>query len=366
MTGVSFVVPVHNGGAHLAETLASIAAQADGRPMEVIVVEDGSQDGSAALLRSLAPVHSLVVIHGPRRGAAAAMNAGVRLARHPIICQVDQDVVLERGWMTALVDALDDPSVAAAQGCYTTDAEGSFFARVMGMDLEQRYGRLGTYPDHVCTGNTAYRAAALHEVGLFDDSLGYGYDNDLSYRLQAAGYRLTFCRDARSRHRWREGLSGYLDQQYGFGYGRLDVVARHPERYTGDAVSPPGMMGHPLVTGAAFCLVTADWIASTLWGRTFGLVSVGVVLLLALAAERAVAGVRAWRQFEDPAALAFPLVHLARNMAWVTAVLVWTGRRLLGRPVKPEHSMTARSVAVTTRTGRRRRGLPDSRESPAA
>ena len=64
--------------------------------------------------------------------------------------------------------------------------------------------------------------------------------------------------------------------------------------------------------------------------------------------------------------LAFPLVHLARNMAWVTAVLVWTGRRLLGRPVKPEHSMTARSVAVTTRTGRRRRGLPDSRESPAA
>ena len=79
MTGVSFVVPVHNGGAHLAETLASIAAQADGRPMEVIVVEDGSQDGSAALLRSLAAVYSLIVIDGPRRGAAAAMNAGVRL-----------------------------------------------------------------------------------------------------------------------------------------------------------------------------------------------------------------------------------------------------------------------------------------------
>ena len=43
MTGVSFVVPVHNGGPRLAETLASIAAQADGRPMEIIVVEDGSQ-----------------------------------------------------------------------------------------------------------------------------------------------------------------------------------------------------------------------------------------------------------------------------------------------------------------------------------
>ena len=363
MTGVSFVVPVHNGGAHLAETLASIAAQADGRPMEIIVVEDGSQDGSAALLRSLATVYSLIVIHGPRRGAAAAMNAGVRLASHPIICQVDQDVVLERGWMSALVEALDDPSVAAAQGCYTTDAEGSFFARVMGMDLEQRYGRVGAHPDHVCTGNTAYRASALHEVGLFDDSLGYGYDNDLSYRLQTAGYRLAFCRDARSRHRWREGLAGYLEQQYGFGYGRLDVVARHPGRYAGDEVSPPGMMGHPFVTAAALCLLAADRTAFALWGRTFGLVSVGVVLLLALAAERMVAGVRAWRQFDDPAALAFPLVHLARNVVWVMAVGVWTTRRLLGVPIRPEHSMTARAAAgPVTRVARSR----DSRESPAA
>ena len=81
MTGVSFVVPVHNGGAHLAETLASIAAQADGRPMEIIVVEDGSQDDSAALLQSLASVYPLIVMAGPRRGAAAAVNAGVRLRR---------------------------------------------------------------------------------------------------------------------------------------------------------------------------------------------------------------------------------------------------------------------------------------------
>ena len=147
--------------------------------------------------------------------------------------------MLERGGWPRSWLALDDPSVAAAQGCYIDDADASFFARVMGLDLEQRYARLEAHPDHVCTGNTAYRAAALHDVGLLDDSLGYGYDNDLSYRLQAAGYRLAFCRDARSRHRWRDGLAGYLAQQYGFGYGRLDVVARHPARYTGDAVSPP-------------------------------------------------------------------------------------------------------------------------------
>jgi cellulose synthase/poly-beta-1,6-N-acetylglucosamine synthase-like glycosyltransferase len=333
---------VHNGSAHLADTLASIAAQHDGRPMEIIVIEDGSTDGSAALLRSLEGTYGLILLAGERRGAAAAVNTGVRRASHPIICQVDQDVVLEPGWITPLVDALDDTTVAAAQGRYVTDADGSFFARVMGLDLEQRYARLGQHPDHVCTGNTAYRSAALHAVGLLDESLGYGYDNDLSYRLQAAGYRLTFCREARSHHRWREGLVGYLAQQYGFGYGRLDVVARHPLRVAGDAVSPAGMMGHPLVMGVALVLLATAAVLTTFSGESLGLGVAGAVLLLALAAERAVAGVRAWKQFGHAAALAFPLVHLMRDIAWVAAVLVWTTRRVLGRPLRPAHSMSAR------------------------
>jgi glycosyltransferase involved in cell wall biosynthesis len=345
MTGVSFVIPVHNGEACIAETIVSTAAQADGRPMEIIVVEDCSQDRSAALLHSLSATYPLIVLPGEGRGAAAAMNTGIRAASYPIICQVDQDVVLEAGWMSTLVSALDDPLVAASQGQYTTDVDGSFFVQVMGLDLEQRHARLGAHPDHVCTGNTAYRAKALHEVGLFADSLGYGYDNDLSYRLQAAGYRLAFCRDARSRHRWREGLTGYLAQQYGFGYGRLDVIARHPTRLRGDAVSPPGMMGHPIVTAAALSMLSAGSIADAFTGRSFGLFGVGVVLLLALALERTIAGICAWRQFGNAAALAFPVVHLARNIAWVAAVVVWATRRLLRRPLKPEHSMTARAVA---------------------
>jgi cellulose synthase/poly-beta-1,6-N-acetylglucosamine synthase-like glycosyltransferase len=342
MTGVSFVVPVHNGATCVAATVASIVAQADDRPMEIIVVEDGSVDESAAILRRLMEDYPLRVVPGPGRGAAAALNAGIRLAAHPIICQVDQDVVLEPRWMTTLIAALDDPAVAAAQGRYIADSRASFFARIMGLDLEQRYTRIGEYPDHVCTGNTAYRASALKAIGLLDDSLGYGYDNDLSYRLQAAGYRLAFCRDARSRHQWREGMKGYLVQQYGFGYGRLDVVARHPGRWTGDAVSPARMMAHPFLTAAAVFLLVGGALAAMVAGRTFGLVAAGITVLLALVVERAVAGIRAWRRFGDPTALAFPFVHLARDAAWVAAVLVWASRWALRRPFRPSDSMAAR------------------------
>ncbi len=334
MTGVSFVVPVHNGASCIAETLASIVAQADGRPMEIIVIDDASRDGSGALLQSLAQVYALTVVAGAGRGAAAAVNAAITIAAHPIVCQVDQDVVLERGWMATLVAALEDPAVAAAQGRYTTDRTASFFARVMALDLEQRYARLGGDSDHVCSGNTAYRADALRAVGLLDESLGYGYDNDLSYRLQAAGYRLAFCRDARSRHRWREGVAGYVAQQYGFGYGRLDVVARHPARLAGDAVSPSAMMAHPLVMGAALLLIAG------------GATGAGLALLALLAVERAVAGVRAWRVFGDPAALSFPVVHLIRDAAWIAAIVAWASRRVLRRPIKPEHSMAGRGVTI--------------------
>ena len=331
---VTFVVPVHNGAACLAETLISIAAQADGRPIEVIVVDDGSEDRSGEVLETLADRYRLTVVRGPRRGAAAAINSGMRFASHPIVCQVDQDVVLERGWLTNLLPAFDDPSVAAVQGCYTNDRNASFCSRVMAVDLEQRYAAMSGDPDHVCTGNTAYRVAALQAIGMLDESIGYGYDNDLSYRLTAAGYRLVFRKDARSRHRWRDGLRGYLLQQYGFGYGRLDLVARHPRRWTGDAVSPAMMMAHPLAMA----------LSAILFG--LGMASAGVLVLLVLAFERIVAGVAAWRTFGDPAGLAFPVVHLARDAAWLAAIAVWTVRRMSACPCEPAHSMSGRKAAT--------------------
>ena len=343
MDGVSFVVPVHNGAAWIRETLGAILRQADGRPMEVIVVDDRSRDGSAAILRQLASQWPLRIVAGDGRGAAAAINAGVRAARFPIVCQVDQDVVLKPGWMRRLVDELADPTVGAAQGYYESDPDATVCARAMSLDLEQRYASIGGRDtDHVCTGNSAYRAEALRQVGLFDETLGYGYDNDISYRLRQAGYRLTICRDARSVHRWREGLAGYLVQQYGFGYGRIDLVAKHPRRVGGDAVSPAGMMAHPLVMSMAVALsIGAACVA--LAGRSWRpLAAAAATLLAGLALERLAAGIRAARRFHDGTPLVFPLLHLGRDLAWVVALAMWSGRRLTRRQTKPWHSMHPR------------------------
>jgi len=199
----------------------------------------------------------------------------------------------------------------------------------------------------VCTGNSAYRAEALRRVGYFDETLGYGYDNDLSYRLRAAGYRLVFCRDAQSVHRWREGFGGYLVQQYGFGYGRIDLVAKHPRRITGDSVSPAGMMSHPVVMAIAMLSLLIGLVASVapmagLAWRPFALVAAALVAGLAL--ERLAAGISAARRFRDATPLIFPFLHLGRDAAWVAAIAVWLTRRAFGRRSSPADSMRPREI----------------------
>jgi len=341
------VVPVHNGAAFLRETLNAIFAQSDGRPMEVIVVDDRSRDGSADVLRQLSAIWPIRIVAGDGRGAAAAINAGIRAARHAVICQVDQDVVLRPGWMAVLVQALKDPDVAAAQGYYVTESTAPLLTRVMGFDLEQRYAAIpGRETDHVCTGNSAYRAAAVREVGLFDEHLGYGYDNDMSYRLRDAGYQLVICRAAKSAHRWREGFVGYCRQQYGFGYGRIDLVSKRPRRVTGDSVAPVAMMAHPIAAAiaiAGFMLAAAIAIA----GANGRLVWIAAgIILLALVAERLVAGMRAAIRFRDAAPLLFPVVHLVRDVVWVAAIATWCIRRLTGRSSVPADSMKPRPAAA--------------------
>lgn len=339
LPGVSFIMPVFDGGSWLGPALDAILAQRDGRPFEVIVVDDGSTDGSRALLRRYEEEGSLRVVETRRVGPSAAMNRALELARHEVICQVDQDVILARGWLAALLPALDDPAVAAAQGCYVTDAASGFLARVMGLDLTDRYAAIaGRDVDHVCTGNTAYRTDLLRAAGGFDETLGYGCDVDLSYRL-GRSQRLVIRPEARAVHRWREGLLPYLRQQYGFGYGRLDLIAKHRHRFTGDDVGRPGMILHAAAMAVVLALVVAAAVLAIFGGPAPVVVGVAAIIVAVLALERTLAGIRALAREHDGAALGFPVIHLLRDGAWAVAIFVWTTRRILRRHRHPLDSM---------------------------
>ena len=340
--GVSVVLPVRNGARWLDAVLAAIRAARWPGPVEIIAVDDGSTDGSREILARHASAGHVTLLDGGRHGATAALNAGIRAAGHPFIAQIDQDVVIAPDWIERLMAALGDPAVAAAQGHYVAAPDAGPWSRVMSLDLRQRYDRLGPWTDHVCTGNSIYRKAALVQVGLFDETLGYGYDNDMSYRLIAAGGRLAFCAEARATHYWREGLVPYLRQQYGFGYGRIDLVAKHRHRAAGDAVSRLTMMLHAPAMAAAWILLIAGGLVALAGGRPTIPLTAGLALVALLALERLVAGVRAALEFRDPAGLWFLPAHLLRDGAWAAAIVVWCIRRLRGHAPLPSDSMLSR------------------------
>lgn len=346
--GVSFVVPVRNGAPWIEGCLTSIFRQrpTDDDAFEVIVVDDGSTDASPNILARFAAEHALVVIEGGGRGAAAALNRGIAAARFPLICQVDQDVVLDPGWLIELTDVLrGHPDAVAAQAVYRAAPDASIWARVTELDLRLRWrtvhrGDESPVPvDHVCTGNTIYRKGALDSVGGLDESLGYGYDNELSYRLGKAGHALLLCSDASAIHHWKQTLGGYLRQQYGQGYGRLDLVARHPWRASGDDISNAIMILHaPAMLAVLGCLVAAPGLMFMGKFGGLALLSAGGLLLL-LAGERLITGLVAARAFGDRAGCYFAPVHLLRDIAWAAAILAWGWRRLTGRRGRPEDSM---------------------------
>ena len=121
MSGVSFVIPIRNGARWLDSVLTAIRGQAWAGSIEIIAIDDGSTDESAVVLSRHAAAGDLRIIAGDGLGAAAALNRAVRAASHPLIAQVDQDVVLGPEWLARLATELDDPTVGAAQGQYIPD-----------------------------------------------------------------------------------------------------------------------------------------------------------------------------------------------------------------------------------------------------
>jgi glycosyltransferase involved in cell wall biosynthesis len=189
---VSVVLPVYNSEAFLRETLESVFAL-EYEPLEVIVVDDGSTDGSAALAQSFPGVRR---IRQENRGPAAARNAGIEAARGEFVAFVDaDDIVLPHKLSVQVGYVLDHPDVTATLGRqeWITPPPNAVPDVVWG-DL-----------DGVPAMSIVIRTAAALEVGCFDPTLRGPEDTDLLMRLREGGYRFVVLPDIVMRRRYHGG-----------------------------------------------------------------------------------------------------------------------------------------------------------------
>lgn len=228
---VSVVIPALNAERTIGDTLAALRAQAGvPGPVEIIVADNGSSDGTVGIARAA----GATVIHAHERGPSAARNAGIGAARGRVIAHTDSDTVPSRRWLGALVSALDRAGRAVATGPIVGWPASTAAERFV--EARGAYTRSVSvdHPVHpYATGmNLAIRADDLRDAGGWDPWMGSGEDIDLCIRLRRRGVGIAWSQGASLFHRHRSDDAALWRQARWYGSGYAQLHLKHPDLLT--------------------------------------------------------------------------------------------------------------------------------------
>ncbi|TWD79938.1 cellulose synthase/poly-beta-1,6-N-acetylglucosamine synthase-like glycosyltransferase [Kribbella amoyensis] len=226
---VTVVVPAYNERAGIEAAVRSLVGS--DHPVEVIVVDDGSTDGTADLVESLG-LPGVRVIRQPNAGKPAALNAGIQAASYELIVMVDGDTVFEPDAVRRLAQPFADPAVGAVSGNAKVGNRGGLLGRwqhteyVVGFNLDRRLFDLARCMPTVPGAIGAFRRTALLRVGgVSEDTLAE--DTDLTMALCRDGWRVVYEERAKA---WTEApstLGALWRQRYRWCYGTLQAMWKH-------------------------------------------------------------------------------------------------------------------------------------------
>jgi N-acetylglucosaminyl-diphospho-decaprenol L-rhamnosyltransferase len=220
---LSVLIVSWNTSELLARCLTALAAEPGAVAVEVIVVDNGSTDGSGEMVAS--DFAAIKLIANPdNRGFAAANNQGITVAKGRYICLLNSDTAVEPGSLRSLLDFADANPEAGILGPQLLNPDGSLqpsgghfptplstVAELLGLDRltgRPRYGTRRNYSqpalvDEVSGAALLIRATLLRELGGLDESFAWGYEDvDLCRRAKAAGWSTYYVPAARVRHEW--------------------------------------------------------------------------------------------------------------------------------------------------------------------
>jgi len=232
---ISVIVPTHNRREQLRLCLTSLECQtAPPENFEVVVVIDGSSDGTAEMLSERTPRFALCVTMQPQRGAGAARNLGARRARGSIFLFIDDDVVASPSLVSAHLEAHRGRTGIVGIGRIEPrlPSGADRFARRRADAWRQHGERLAhrrlSYVD-MYGGNLSINRTAFEQVGGFATDLPEENDFELAYRLDRAGAEFQFVPNASvaedQRYDWRDIVA----EQELRGRIAVGLARRHPE-----------------------------------------------------------------------------------------------------------------------------------------
>ena len=233
----SVIVCTRNGRARLGACLGAIR-RLRGVPFEGVVVDDGSDDGSADFVAREFPDFRLVRLDPC--GLSAARNAGAEAATGEVLAFTDDDCEPDPDWLAELAplfaagyDAAGGPNLSPPPADLRQAVVASAPGAASHVMLDD------TRAEHVPGCNLAVRRSVFFAIGGFDPVFHTaGDDVDFCWRLRDAGHRIGFAPNAFVWHHRRPSLRGYLGQQLGYGRAEALLMRKHPKRFSpsGDAL----------------------------------------------------------------------------------------------------------------------------------
>ena len=226
---VSVIVPAYNEAAGIQAAVRSIVAST--HPVEIIVVDDGSTDGTAEIVEALG-LPGVTLIRKENGGKPSALNAGLTAACHDLVVMVDGDTVFEPETVHALIQPFANPQVGAISGNTKVANRGGILGAwqhieyVVGFNLDRRLFDVAECMPTVPGAIGAFRRDALLRVGgVSDDTLAE--DTDLTMSLCRDGWRVVYQDDARAWTEAPESLEALWKQRYRWCYGTLQAMWKH-------------------------------------------------------------------------------------------------------------------------------------------
>jgi GT2 family glycosyltransferase len=231
---VSVVICSRNRPALLGDAVESVLA-GELLPGELVVV-DQSDRPHPTLRTGLVGECDLRYLHSAETGLSRARNEGIRASGRPIVVFIDDDVLVERTWLGALVEELgrDGPRTVVTGQVRPADHAGSGGYQ-LSLKVDEApavyEGRIGRDP--LFAGNMAIFRSAFDEVGGFDVRLGAGSrfpsseDNDFGFRLLEAGYRIVYVPGAVVHHRTWRSRKGFIALSWHYGRGQGAFYAKY-------------------------------------------------------------------------------------------------------------------------------------------
>jgi cellulose synthase/poly-beta-1,6-N-acetylglucosamine synthase-like glycosyltransferase/peptidoglycan/xylan/chitin deacetylase (PgdA/CDA1 family) len=245
---VSIVVPAYEEAVGIARAVRSLAG-VDYPRHEVIVVDDGSTDGTGDVVEALG-LDRVRVLRQPNRGKAAALNAGVAAAAHQLIVTVDADTVFEPNTLRRLVQPFRDDVVGAVSGNTKVANRRGIIGRwqhleyVVGFNIDRRMYEVLRCMPTVPGAIGAFRRRALVDAGGFSGAT-LAEDTDVTLAIGRAGWHVVYAEDARA---WTEApttLGGLWRQRYRWAYGTIQSIWKHRAAIVRRGEGPAGRRAIP-------------------------------------------------------------------------------------------------------------------------